>query len=629
MSEDSSNLYTANTKMSANNMFVKAFDALQDHLNGLVNGKNGMPEHISTQSALLDLFFKLVRNLPEESLKEKVSAILTVIRTTEDANLLADLFVLMFQTRDCRGGKGEKMLFYRLLLELYKEYPETVISLLSEVPYYGYYKDFLILLEMIAPLQSSLEFGNLSRLQDAMIDLFAAQLLKDEKELETYRVVAGAVPKLSLAAKYAPREKKHFKAVYNKLVKKLFGKSRTAQEQYRKLVVPLTKALEIPEILMCARRYDEINFKKVPSLCLNRFRKAFLNELVTKKGGHPIPLSESQQETGNRHPDDEKRVQCRKNLQEASAKGKVCGKVLQPHELVSQLMANSRISAVESVVYDAQWAKIKEGVLEGIQKLVSTPDSSGINLGKLVPLVDVSGSMSGTPMEVSIALGILVSELSDPAFRDRFITFHETPTWVSLEGLTCLKDKVVKTQAAPWGGSTHFKTALEMILRVAIEHRLSPEEIPDLIVFSDMQFNQAGRFGETMHDVIKRRFAEAGVEICGRPYPAPKIIYWNLRGDTHGFPVQANTPNTQMLSGFSPSLLKLLLDGEPMVVEEVAEDGTVTQRKITPEETLRKALDDERYNRIRAVLSESSEGVLSKYTFTPPMESSDEEEDDV
>ena len=170
------------------------------------------------------------------------------------------------------------------------------------------------------------------------------------------------------------------------------------------------------------------------------------------------------------------------------------------------------------------------------------------------------------------------------------LPFMKNPTWVSLEGLTCLKDKVVKTQAAPWGGSTDFNTALEMILRVAVEHRLSPEEIPDLIVFSDMQFNLAGQFGETMHDVIKRSFAEAGVEICGRPYPAPKIIYWNLRGDTRGFPVQANTPNTQMLSGFSPSLLKLLLDGEPMVVEEVAEDGTVTQRKITPEETLRKAL---------------------------------------
>ena len=631
-------LSTALTSNMSASKFVNALDSRQNRLNGLVPGENGMLSHASSSSALLDLFFKLVRNLPEEDLKKKVSTILTTVRTTGDDEYLVDLFVLMFQTRDCRGGKGEKMLFYRLLLELYKEYPKTVISLLGEIPYYGYYKDFLILLEMIAPLQSKLEFGNLFRLQSAMIDLYAAQLLKDKKELDASvgteavprlysYALSGATPKLSLAAKFAPREGKHFKAAHKMLVRKLFGKSPRAQEQYRKLVVPLTKALEVPEILMCARRYDEINFKKVPSLCLNRFRKSFLNELVTKKGDYPVPLSASTEETGNRHPDDPKRVQCRKNLQLAAAEGKVCGKVLQPHELVSQLMGNSRISSIESTVYDAQWAKIKEAVLEGMTKLVSTTDSSAINLGKLVPLVDVSLSMKGTPMEVAIALGILVSELSDRAFRDRFITFHETPAWVSLEGCKSLRDKVVETQASLWGTTTDFQAALEMILEVAVKHRLSPEEIPDLIVFSDMQFNQADRFFETMHDVITRRFAEAGVAICGTPYRAPKIIYWNLRGDTRGFPVEANTPNTQMLSGFSPSLLKLLLDGEPLVIEEVATDGTVTRREVTPAETLRKALDDERYDRIRSILSDSNEGVLSQYTFTPPL--SDEDSDSI
>ena len=180
-----------------------------------------------------------------------------------------------------------------------------------------------------------------------------------------------------------------------------------------------------------------------------------------------------------------------------------------------------------------------------------------------------------------------------------------------------LKDKVLKTKASPWGGSTNFTAALELILKVAIDNRLSPEEIPDLIVFSDMQFNQADRKGETMHEHIKRRFSEAGVQICGKPYPAPKIIYWNLRGDTYGHPVLKDTPNTQMLSGFSPSLLKLVLNGEPLVVEEIAADGTVNQRQVTPEETLRKALDDERYNIIRMILSQSEEGVLSNYTFTP------------
>ena len=593
--------------------FVKAMDDLQSKVNGLVMGENGMLAHATTNSNLLDLFFVLVRDLNAQSLSSKVTLIMSIIKKNEDENLLVDLFVLMFQTRDCRNGKGEKKLFYHFFLEMYKHYPQTVIALLPEISKYGYFKDFLNLL--VIPLESNLAYGDLSRLQSAIVDLYAAQLLKDKEELDSSKSEGtDKVAQLSFAAKFAPRHGKQFSFFYKLLVKKLFLKSSTPEKDYRKLVVKLTKVLEVPEILMCSKHYENINFKNVPSLCLNRCRKAFLNELVTRKGHPHIPLSPGQEETGNRFPNDINRIKCRNNLQLACAEGKVCGKVLQPHELVKQIMTNPLISSVDCSVYDAQWAKIKEGVLEGIAKLMSHSDSTTINLGKLVPLVDVSGSMEGIPMIVAISLGILVSELSNPAFRNRFITFHENPTWVSLEGITSLKDKVVKTMAAPWGQSTNFEAALMMILNVAVEKKLVPEEIPDIIVFSDMQLNKAGKYGETMHDLIKRRFAKAGKEICGRPYGPPKIIYWNLRANTVGFPVQANAPNTQLLSGFSPSLLKLLLDGETLITEEVTSDGTVINKGITPEETLRKALDDENYDSIRSILSASNEGLLSKYS---------------
>ena len=44
-------------------------------------------------------------------------------------------------------------------------------------------------------------------------------------------------------------------------------------------------------------------------------------------------------------------------------------------------------------------------------------------------------------------------------------------------------------------------------------------------------------------------FYKAGMQVCGAPWTPPTIVYWNVR-DTGGFPVQSNTPNTQMLSGF-------------------------------------------------------------------------------
>ena len=110
------------------------------------------------------------------------------------------------------------------------------------------------------------------------------------------------------------------------------------------------------------------------------------------------------------------------------------------------------------------------------------------------------------------------------------------------------------------------------------------------------------------------------MKICGQPYAAPKIIFWNLRGDTHGFPVQKDAPNTQMLSGFSPALLKLVLTGAELVVEEeevVQADGSVKVKRSgpTPEQTLRAALDDTAYDPVRLKLSELSEGPLAAYEW--------------
>jgi uncharacterized protein with von Willebrand factor type A (vWA) domain len=116
----------------------------------------------------------------------------------------------------------------------------------------------------------------------------------------------------------------------------------------------------------------------------------------------------------------------------------------------------------------------------------------GLNLGKLVPLVDVSGSMSGEPKQVAIALGTLVSEINHPSFRDRVITFHSDPTWCDLsdcEGK--IVQKVSKMKSAPWGLNTDLEKAFQLILDVVVANKLPVEEVPDLIIFSDMQFDAA------------------------------------------------------------------------------------------------------------------------------------------
>ena len=93
---------------------------------------------------------------------------------------------------------------------------------------------------------------------------------------------------------------------------------------------------------MAAQRWEEIEFGRVASLCLQRQRKAFLNEALKGK------LSATQEETGNRHPDNPARVAARRALRaallEKGAKG-VNGKALQPHEIARKCMGQRALSA--------------------------------------------------------------------------------------------------------------------------------------------------------------------------------------------------------------------------------------------------------------------------------------------
>jgi hypothetical protein len=513
-------------------------------------GENGAVELDSTSNDNVDLFFKLVRNLPENSLNSLMNKVLKS-GSRED---IIDLFVLAFQTRHCRGGKGEKKLFYDMILILYNAYPALVCKLIEHIPFYGYYKDYLLLCELIV------DDSKYDYLFNTIISAYAEQLKTDP-----------------FSVKFAPRYNKHFAKnnntrIFRALVDKLFPKTHNSFEKYRKMISEGNKKINTTEILMCDKRYSEIDFSHVSSVCLNKFRKAFLNESVKK------PLSYHEQGTGNRYPDDEDRVLCRQHLLEKTMSNNIHGKQVMPHILVEQII-NKRLSESEETLFNSQWEKIKEDVLNQI----NSTDNKKMDLGKLVPLSDVSDSMSGIPMYVSIALGLLISEINHEAFRDRVLTFNTIPKWHNLSKCKTFCEKVNSLKKSPWGGSTDFMKAIENILEIAITNKLSNDEIPDLIVFSDMQFNEADSKFLTHYEIIKGKFNNAGYTNI------PKIIFWNLRGDTTGFPVDSKCENVQLLSGFSPSLFKLILSGEQ-------------GETCTPEQLFKNAVNDEAYNKIREIV---------------------------
>lgn len=531
---------------------------------------------------------------------------------------MVDLIVLTFLTRNIRGGKGEKDLSHDMFLTIRKHFPNTAKQLLPLFAnQYGYWKDLLLLSEKSkdpALLQESVE-------------LMRAQFQKDldrvgKHEANPETIDAG--PKISLLAKWLPRENSHFDKRLG-FVKAFLGNhdtvvregadkwKSTSQKQYRKQVSKLTSYLSLPEVYLSAQREDEIDFGAMASTATFKLSRALLNE--TKDG--EVRRS------------DTKRRRCAelfvKHLTEKGLKGAT----LMPHEIVAEILKGN-VSPMRAKVLDALWKDLWKNVVDQVR---DTAQEEGLDFDptKMVPLSDVSGSMHGTPMEVAIAMGIGISEITHPAFRDLVLTFETTPRWHKLTASDSIVEKVMSLRRAPWGGSTNFAAAYDQILEVCLQHRLGREDVPTMIVFSDMQFNTAystrdyWSYGHepkketltTMHQEIRSKFARTAQKLRWKNADPTPIVYWNLR-NTGGHPVEKDTEGAVLLSGFSPSMLKMVMNGEALEdkeVEVVDADGQVrTERvRVTPSEVLRKSLDESLYDPVRAILLESQEGILAEY----------------
>jgi hypothetical protein len=202
----------------------------------------------------------------------------------------------------------------------------------------------------------------------------------------------------------------------------------------------------------------------------------------------------------------------------------------------------------------------------------------------MVPMVDVSGSMDGDPLYVAIALGLRIAEKSK--LGKRVMTFSEKPTWVNLDGYNDFVSQVEVVKNAPWGMNTNFYDALNMFLDSIIQNKLSPETVENmcLVILSDMQMDEGDKCDKTaLFDTMTKKYAAAGIQVHGKPYKPPHILFWNLRS-TNGFPALSTQPNCSMMSGFSPALLNLFCD-----------QGLDALQSCSPWSILQQTLENERY----------------------------------
>lgn len=547
--------------------FVNAMNTTKSGVNGAtVYTEEGVGDY------RVSLFTMLNRNLGEKYIQTNVANI--YMRGVPDE--IQDLFVMAFQTRDVRGGKGERALFYAFMKVLYAHDPYTVKHLLQLVPEYGCWKDLWELAEKVPELEPAV-----------------LALAKQQFEQDLNLLQQGKHAELSLLAKWLPREgSKTHPRLAKKLASFFYAPAAplTCTIRYRKNVAALNRVLRTVEINMCGNTWASIRPEAVPGRCLSIHTKAFLNR--TK--GDDV-----------RYPNRPDREACRQNflkfidgMKRGTSKAHGAH-VVMPHELVTRALEWSATQEDQDL-YQGQWDSIREETL----KLGG--------LGKCVPMCDFSGSMDGVPKLVSLALGILVSEINHSTFKDHILTFDSTPKWHSFAGKTTLKSKLDSVRGDLGQGlSTNFYDACMLILSKMKRHKVPPGEEPeDLLVLTDMgfdaathntipnKFTRANRFEsrdpqELMLESIREAFVDAGEKLWGKGkgWKAPRIVVWNLRAEYKDFHATAHQDGVVQLSGWSPAMLKAL-----------QKSGVCVK---TPYEGMRAILDDARYDRVREAVADA------------------------
>jgi hypothetical protein len=494
------------------------------------------------------LFTQLVRDQKKEYIQNLVQNLIN----KQDPQILRDVIVMAFQTRNVRGGKGEKDIFYFMFQKIVDNFPDWSDELLALVPEYGCWQDMWKLYE------------NASEFTRYSIEKVVKEQFQLDQESE----------KPSLLPKWMPREGSKYDWQARRFARLLFPMTPKNQIMriYRKTLAYLNTKIDTTEIKMCGRKWATITPSHVPGRLMKRNKMAFFNQ---KNGPHGT--------VEPRWPESQDRILCAENFQtllKDVKEGKVVmkgGDTTMPHEHVHEILhsCSTQTSVEIEETRQAQWNAIRDLTL-----------SFG-KLDKVVAMCDFSGSMDGVPKEVSLALGILISEIATPAFKDHILTFDDTPKWHSFASFKTLREKVNSVKGnLGIGLSTNLTAAVDMILRKLVEHKVPASEAPsDLIVLTDMGFNHANRSGKSFEphfERIRNEFKEKG-------YTAPRIVCWNLRDeykDNHATVHQEGVVN---LSGWSPSILRA-----------IQKEGVVVK---TPYEGLRIILDDTQYDKVREVVS--------------------------
>ena len=479
---------------------------------------NGACGYATSGKKLLDL------NFATSSLRQKSAE--------EIQKMFADAFYenpllavkWLFMARDIRGGMGERRSFRICFTWLANARPELVKKLIPLVSEYGRFDDIFY---------SGLE----DELWNNVVDVVVNQLEQDVKNMEAGKPV-------SLLAKWLPScntSSRNTVAIARKLIASL-GMS---EKQYRKTLAKLRAYLKVIEVKMSAKQWNEIDYEAVPSKANLKYNAAFLrnDEARRREFLGKLEKGEAKINSSANFPCDI--VNAYKN---GNGYGWSCNASLKPIDQALEAMWKAQLDY--TVGLDTSSTIV---VADGSGSMTST----------------VSGSM--TALDVANSLAVYFAEKLNGPYKNKYITFSETPKYVDFTKANTLREKLAIALQHNEVANTNIEAVFDLVLDTAVRNGLKQEDLPaNILIVSDMAFDMgtswrnagygynryvyADKYSadkNALFESIKQKWQNAG-------YKLPRLVYWNVAsGAKSAIPLQTNELGVALLSGYSPAIAKM------------------------------------------------------------------------
>lgn len=456
--------------------------------------ENGADAYSSTLNAVLDLFAfgAAYRSRSDED----------VIKLFREALLENEELAMkcLYYIRDIRESQGERRFFRVCMNWLADNAPEVAKRNMEYIKDYGRFDDYYCFVG--------------TQLEEDAFSILRTQTVKD---------CLSEYP--SLCAKWLHSEDTSSKknAKLGTLTRKYFH---LTSREYRQLLSKLRNRLKVVERLLSDKRFDEIEFDRLPSQAGLKYINCF----------------SSREELADRY------------AEFVNNKKKVNANVLYPYECVHKALED---------IYDPVKRQMVNNYWENLPNLLKDGEASNY-----MCVCDTSSSMHGRPIEIAISLSLYFAERAKGPFHNHYISFASRPQLIECTGVDFC-DKVRNIYGTNLVDNTNLEAVFDLLLKIAKSGQVAPEDfVKNLFIISDMEIDEAQdiyrdwftkyqredylKYNSIMEKIRNNWENETNI-------PFPRLYYWNVDARNN---TVLELDNVSFISGASPNILKQVLTGK-------------------------------------------------------------------